>query len=145
MQPDIDLETLTVDPTLHLSRSSELSLPLRWIAILHGRVGCSIAATTGVHTAADALKVLLAGADVAMMASALLREGPQYLRTVLRDMEAWLDERGYDGVAQLRGAMSQQHIPNPVAFARSNYARLVSSFVSPYDWRLAEPEGELRA
>lgn len=145
MQPDIDLDTLTVDPTLRLSDPSELSLPLRWIAILHGRVDCSIAATTGVHGASDVLKVLLAGADVAMMASALLREGPQHLRTVLRDMEGWLDERGYDSVAQLRGAMSQQNIPNPVAFARSNYAQLVSSFVSPYDWRMAEPQGELRA
>ena len=145
MQPDIDLDTLTVDPTLRLSDPSELSLPLRWIAILHGRVDCSIAATMGVHASSDVLKVLLAGADVAMMASALLREGPQRLRTVLRDLEGWLDERGYDSVAQLRGAMSQQNIPNPVAFARSNYAQLVTSFVSPYDWRMAEPQGELRA
>ncbi|HWC71628.1 MAG TPA: dihydroorotate dehydrogenase-like protein [Actinomycetota bacterium] len=145
MQPDIDLETLTVDPTLHLSHPSELGLPLRWIAILHGRIECSIAATTGVHAAGDAVKVLLAGADVAMMASALLREGPQHLRAVLDGLERWLVDHEYDSVAQLRGAMSQEHIPNPVAFARSNYAQLVTSFVSPYDWRMAEPEGELRA
>ena len=106
---------------------------------------CSIAATTGVHSASDALKVLLAGADVAMMASALLRQGPDHLGTVLRGLEAWLAEHGYDSVAQIRGAMSQQHIPNPVAFARANYAHLVTSFVSPYDWRMAEPEGELHA
>ena len=76
MQPDIDLDTLRVDPTLRLSTSEEVRLPLRWIAILHGRLDCSLAATTGVHTAADVLKLLLAGADVTMMASALLRRGP---------------------------------------------------------------------
>ena len=145
MQPDIDLDSMTVDPALQLSDPDELRLPLRWIAILHGRVDCSIAATTGVHSASDALKVLLAGADVAMMASALLRQGPDHLGTVLRGLEAWLAEHGYDSVAQMRGAMSQQHIPNPVAFARANYAHLVTSFVSPYDWRMAEPEGELHA
>jgi dihydroorotate dehydrogenase (fumarate) len=145
MQPDIDLDTLTVDPTLHLSESEELRLPLRWIAILAGRIECSIAASTGVHEASDVLKVLFAGADVAMMASALLRRGPQHLSEVLHELGAWLDEHDYASVAQMRGAMSQQHIPNPVAFARANYAQLVTSFVSRYDWRLAEPEGELRA
>ena len=145
MQPDFDLDAMTVDPTLHLSEPDELSLPLRWIAILHGRVDCSLAATTGVHSAADALKVLFAGADVAMMASALLRRGPEHLGTVLHDLDSWLGEHGYESVAQMRGAMSQQHIPNPVAFARANYAHLVTSFVSPYDWRAAEPEGELRS
>ena len=144
MQPDIDLDLMTVDPTLHLSQPEELRLPLRWIAILHGRVDCSLAATTGVHSASDALKVLLAGADVAMMASALLRHGPERLAAVLADLDAWLDERDYEGVAQLRGAMSQRHVPNPVAFARANYAHLVASFVSPYDWRAAEPEGQVR-
>jgi dihydroorotate dehydrogenase (fumarate) len=145
MQPDIDLETLRVDPTLRLSTSEELRLPLRWIAILCGRVDCSLAATTGVHTAADALKLLLAGADVTMMASALLRRGPRHVGAVLDEIEGWLAERGYAGVDQLKGSMSQANIPNPVAFARANYAQLVTSFVSPYDWRMAEPEGELRA
>ncbi|MDH4111972.1 MAG: dihydroorotate dehydrogenase-like protein [Actinomycetota bacterium] len=145
MQPDIDLDEMTVDPELHLSEPDELRLPLRWIAILHGRVDCSIAATTGVHSAQDALKVVLAGADVAMMASALLRHGPAHLATVLHDLDEWLAEHDYDSVAQMRGSMSQQHIPNPVAFARANYAHLVTGFVSPYDWRMAEPEGELRA
>lgn len=144
MQPDIDLDLMTVDPTLHLSEPDELRLPLRWIAILHGRVDCSLAATTGVHSASDALKVLLAGADVAMMASALLRHGPERLAAVLADLDAWLGERGYESIDQMRGAMSQRHVPNPVAFARANYAHLVASFVSPYDWRAAEPEGQLR-
>ena len=145
MQPDIDLEELRVDPSLHLSTPDELRLPLRWIAILHGHVHASIAATTGVHSGADVLKVLLAGADVAMMASALLHEGPDHLATVLRDVETWLEEHEYESVEQLKGSMSQRNIPNPVAYARANYAQLVTSFVSPYDWRMAEPEGELRA
>ena len=96
MQPDIDLDTLRVDPTLTLSTSDELRLPLRWIGILHGRIHASIAATTGVHTSGDALKMLLAGADVVMMASALLHDGPEHVAVVLREIEAWMDEREYD-------------------------------------------------
>ena len=103
----------------------------------------SIAATTGVHTSADALKMLLAGADVVMMASALLHDGPEHIAVVLREIEAWMNEREYTSVEQLRGSMSQANIDNPVAFARANYAQLVTSFVSPYDWRM--PENEPRA
>jgi len=145
MQPDVDLETLTVDSTLHLSSSSELLLPLRWIAILRGRVHASLAATTGVHSAEDVLKMLLVGADVVMLASALLLHGPEHVKSVLEGVEAWMTERGYDSVNEFRGSMSQENVPNPVAFARANYARLVTSFVSPYDWRMAPQEGELRA
>ncbi|MGZ5305347.1 MAG: dihydroorotate dehydrogenase-like protein [Actinomycetota bacterium] len=140
MQPDIDLDTLRVDPTLTLSSSEELRLPLRWIAILHGRIQTSLAATTGVHTSADALKMLLAGADVVMMASALLHDGPEHVAVVLRGIEAWMAEREYRSVEQLRGSMSQANIGNPVAFARANYAQLLTSFVSPYDWRMPETE-----
>ncbi len=140
MQPDIDLEGLRVDPTLHLSSPDELLLPLRWIAILRGRIRASLAATTGVHSGADALKVLLAGADVAMMASALLHEGPEHVGVVLDEIRSWLDERDYGSIDQLRGSMSQENIPNPIAFSRSNYAQLVTSFVSPYDWRMSESE-----
>jgi dihydroorotate dehydrogenase (fumarate) len=138
MQPDIDLETLTLDTQLQLSSSAELLLPLRWIGILRDRVHASLALTTGCHTAEDALKAILAGADVVMMASALLHVGPAFAGTVLRDMEAWLDEHEYESVAQARGSMSMANVPNPVAYARSNYARLVTSFVSPYDWRLTD-------
>jgi len=145
MQPDIDLETLTVDPTLHLSSSDELLLPLRWIGILRDRVHASLAATTGVHTAEDAVKMLLVGADVVMLASALLRHGPGHIETVLDGITSWMTEHDYASVEQLRGSMSQANVPNPVAFARANYAQLVTSFVSPYDWRMAHPEGELRA
>jgi dihydroorotate dehydrogenase (fumarate) len=140
MQPDIDLEHLRVDPSLQLSTSDELRLPLRWIAILHGRIRASLASTTGVHTGADALKMLLAGADVVQMASALLHHGPEHVAVVLEEIQAWMDERGYASVDQLRGSMSQANIPNPVAFARANYAQLVTSFVSPYDWRTTHAE-----
>ncbi len=140
MQPDIDLDSLRVDPMLTLSSSDELRLPLRWIAILHGRIQASLAATTGVHTGADALKVLLAGADVVMMASALLHHGPEHVAVVLREIEVWMAEREYTSVEQLKGSMSQANIANPVAFARANYAQLVTSFVSPYDWRMTENE-----
>lgn len=144
-QPDIDLDTLTVDPSLTLSTSEELRLPLRWVAILRGRIHASIAATTGVHTGADALKLLLAGADVAMMASALLENGPEHAATVLAEVTEWMAERGYRSVDQLRGSMSLERVPNPVAFARSNYAQVITSFVSPFDWRMAEQPGDLMA
>ncbi len=92
------------------------------------------------HTGADALKMLLVGADVVQMASALLHHGPEHIAVVLEEIEAWMDERGYASVDQLRGSMSQANIPNPVAFARANYAQLVTSFVSPYDWRTPHAE-----
>jgi len=135
LQPDIDLETLEVDPTLHLSTSDELRLPLRWIAILFGRVPCSLAATTGVHTAADAVKLLLAGADVTMMASALFRSGPEHLGVVLEGVRAWLEEHEYVSVAQARGSVSQRNVADPVAFARANYMNMLVNYTSPYDWR----------
>jgi dihydroorotate dehydrogenase (fumarate) len=140
MQPDIDLDELSVDTKLQLSTSDELRLPLRWLAILRERVHASLAATTGVHTAGDALKLLLVGADVVMMASALLHEGPEHVGVVLGEMESWLAEHEYDSVEQMKGSMSQAKIPNPVAFARANYAHLITSFVSPYDWRMSSGE-----
>jgi dihydroorotate dehydrogenase (fumarate) len=138
MQPDIDLETMTLAPRLHLSTSAELLLPLRWIGILRERVHASLALTTGVHTAEDAVKGLLVGADVVMLASALLREGPDHLRTLRDGLITWIEEHGYTSVDELRGSMSMANVPNPVAYARANYARLVTSFVSPYDWRMTD-------
>ena len=135
LQPDIDLETLRVDPTLHLSTSDEMRLPLRWIAMLYGRVSCSLAATTGVWTAEDAVKLLLAGADVTMMASALFRHGPEHLGVVLEGMTTWLDEHEYASVEQLKGSVSQANVADPLAFARSNYMQMLVNFTSPYDWR----------
>ena len=127
-QPDLDLETLDAVPRLVLSTSEELRLPLRWIAILHGQVRASLAATTGVHTGMDAAKVLLAGADVAMMTSALLRHGPDHVRTVEAELVAILDEHGYASVAELRGSMSRRSIPDPAGFERANYARTLASW-----------------
>jgi dihydroorotate dehydrogenase (fumarate) len=134
LQPDIDLETLRVDPSIRLSTSEELRLPLRWIAILRGRVPVSLAATTGVHTAADALKLLLAGADVVMVASALLRHGPEHLSGILEGVLGWLEEREYESVEQMKGSMSQQRSLDPEAFERANYVRALTSFVMPERW-----------
>jgi len=127
-QPDFDLETLEVVPRLVLSSSDELRLPLRWIAILHGQVECSLAATTGVHTAEDAVKVILAGANVAMLTSALLLHGPEHLATVETDLVRWMSEHEYESVEQLRGSMSQRAVPDPEAFERANYLRMLTSY-----------------
>jgi dihydroorotate dehydrogenase (fumarate) len=130
-QPDLDIETLQVVPSLELSTSAELRLPLRWIAILHRRYGLSLAASTGVHTAEDVLKVLLAGADVAMMTSALLRNGPDHLRPVEVRLRDWMDRHGYETVEQLRGRLSQRSVPDPAAFERANYLKTLASHPTP--------------
>jgi len=129
-QPDLDLDTRDVVPSLVLSSSEELRLPLRWIAILFGRVGISLAATSGVHTGLDAAKVLLAGANVAMMTSALLRHGPEHLRTVEDELRAVMAERDYESVAQLRGSMSRAAMADPAGFERANYMRTLMSWSS---------------
>ena len=135
MQPDIDLETLAVDPTLHLSTSEELRLPLRWIGILRGRVNASLAATSGVHTSDDAVKLLLAGADVTMMASALFQNGPEHVSAVIDGIRDWLADHEYLSVEQAKGSVSQSNISDPAAFARSNYMKMLVDFTSPFDWR----------
>jgi dihydroorotate dehydrogenase (fumarate) len=112
---------------LVLSTSEELRLSLRWIAILNGRVGTSLAASTGVHTATDVLKVLLAGADVAMMTSALLRNGPDHLRPLETQVRDWMDGHGFETVDQLRGRLSQRSVPDPAAFERANYINTLAS------------------
>jgi dihydroorotate dehydrogenase (fumarate) len=126
-QPDLDIEAMEVRPALELSSSTELRLPLRWIAILHRRFGVSLAASSGVHTAEDVVKVLLAGADVAMMTSALLRNGPDHLRRVEVGVGDWMDRHGYETVDQLRGHLSQRSIPDPAAFERANYIKTLAS------------------
>ena len=131
-QPDIDLDTLTVGPNLVLSSSDELRLVLRWMAILHGRVNASLAATTGVHTAEDVLKLVLAGADVTMMASALLKNGPDHITSVLDGVTRWLEEREYLSLDQARGSLSQVSSPNPAAFERSNYMHALTEYSSPW-------------
>lgn len=126
-QPDIDLETLEVTPHLQLSTPFENRLPLQWIAILYGRLPLSLAATSGIHSWQDALKLLLVGADVTMMASALLQNGPEHVAATLREMRRWLEEHEYESVEQLKGSMSYQHVAEPAAFERANYMRMLHS------------------
>jgi dihydroorotate dehydrogenase (fumarate) len=127
-QPDLDLDTLQARPTVELSYQWELRLPLRWIAILRGRLpDTSLAATSGVHTGEDAVKALLVGADVVMMTSALIRHGPAHVATVEAGLREWLDERGYQSVWQCRGSACQSASADPTAFERANYIRALAS------------------
>ena len=130
-QPDIDLATLKVVDRVTLSTSADVLLTMRWIAILRGRTQLTLAATGGVHCAEDALKMLLAGADVVHLASALLQRGPQALADVLSGLSQWLDANEYESVSQLKGAMSQQNLPDPSAFARAAYLNAIDSFSPP--------------
>jgi len=127
-QPEIDIEQLEVVPRLELSSSSELLLRLRWLAILSDRVRTSLAASGGVHTATDALKAVMAGADAVQMVSALLRHGPGHLRTVLAEMTRWLEEHEYTSLQQARGSMSLARSPDPAAFERANYIRVLQGW-----------------
>jgi len=127
-QPDFDIETRTVVPSLALSRPDDIRLPLLWIALLRGRINASLAATTGVHSAVEAIKYLMAGADVVMSTAALLQQGPAFLSRLLTELSEWLDRKGYESVDQLRGSMSQQSIPDSTAFVRSNYIKVLESY-----------------
>jgi dihydroorotate dehydrogenase (fumarate) len=127
-QPDFDIETRTVVPSLALSTPDEIRLPLLWIALLHGNLDCSLAATTGVHSAVEVIKYLMAGADVVMSTSALLRCGPSWLATTLADLTDWMDRKGYETVDQLRGSMSHKALPESMAFVRGNYIRILESY-----------------
>lgn len=132
MQPDIDLEELKIHPDIELSTSAELRLPLRWIGILKGRVDLSLGATCGIHNAEDVIKVLLAGADAAMMASALLRRGTSYPSIVLAGLTEWLEQKEYESVEQLKGSMSQLNSDDPDQFERANYMRALVTFSNAY-------------
>ena len=127
-QPDFDLESLEVAPRLVLSNSYELRLPLRWVAILYGRMLTDFAITTGIHNAEDVLKGLMAGAKVTMMASELLQNGVRRIKEILRDMEIWMDEHEYESVAQMIGSMSQKNCAEPAAFERANYMKILDSY-----------------
>ncbi|HEX9091245.1 MAG TPA: dihydroorotate dehydrogenase-like protein [Anaerolineales bacterium] len=127
-QPDLDLEKLEVVPNLVLSNSDELRLPLRWIAILYGKVKVDLALTTGVHTAEDALKAIMAGANVAMSTSAILKHGVAAIQQILSGMQAWMIEHEYESVTQMRGSMSQGAVADPAAFERANYMKVLNSF-----------------
>lgn len=125
-QPDFDLERLEVVPNLVLSIPTETRLPLRWIAILHGRIQADLAATGGVHYATDIIKLLMAGANVTMVCSALLRHGIPYLATLERELTDWLDSHEYESISQLQGCMSQLNCSDPSAFERAQYVRAVA-------------------
>lgn len=127
-QPDIDLETLEVRPNVNLSTAQALRLPLRWIAILYERIKANLAATSGIHSAADVLKVLMAGADIAMLCAALLQKGIGYIRDVENEMCEWMAEHDYESVRQLQGSMSQKYCADPSAFERAQYMRAVISY-----------------
>ncbi len=126
-QSDIDIEQLEVVPELQFSNSYELRLPLRWIAILYGHVKASLAATTGIHTAEDVLKAVMAGADVAMMASALIKNGPAHLKKIHDDLIHWMEEHEYESLEQMKGSMSMKSIAEPAAYLRANYMKTLQS------------------
>ncbi len=127
-QPDFDLEQLEVVPNLTLSTSDDLRLPLRWIAMLDGRVRVDFALTGGVHTAEDVLKAMMAGASVAMLTSELLAHGIARVRDILEDLQTWMIAHEYQSIAQMRGSMSQRAVAEPAAFERANYMKALNSF-----------------
>mgnify|MGYP001200800758 CR=1 FL=1 len=130
--PDLDLEAMAVVPHLTLSRPDELLVPLRWIGLLEGTVAADLAATSGVHDAVGVAKALLAGAEVAMMASALLHHGPGLVATVLADLRAWMADHEYESVAQLRGSVSSRGVEDPAAYQRANYLQTLTSYSSTW-------------
>ena len=134
-QPDIDLDSLEVVPRVTLSSPFSphaMRLPLRWIAILYGRLKADLAATSGIHNAQDVLKMLMAGATVTMMASELLSNGIDRLKVIRQDMIQWMEEHEYDSVAQMRGSLSQQSVKFPAAFERAHYMRAITNYEVPW-------------
>lgn len=127
-QPDIELETLEVSPNVLLSTPMAMRLPMRWIAMLYGRVGANLAATSGIHCATDCLKMLMAGADVTMLCSVLLRRGIEYMKVLEHEMREWLEQHEYDSIEQLKGIMSQKNSPDPGAFERAHYMRSLVAY-----------------
>ncbi|HPC59136.1 MAG TPA: dihydroorotate dehydrogenase-like protein [Verrucomicrobiota bacterium] len=127
-QPDIDLETLEIKPNILLSTPMAMRVPLRWIALLYGKVKASLAGTSGIHRASDVLKMLMAGADVTMLCSALIRHGVRQIGVIERDLVAWLEEHEYNSVQQLKGSLSQKNCADPSAFERAQYMKAISQF-----------------
>ncbi len=127
-QPDFDLETLDVKPTLALSTPGELFLRLHWVATLYGQIKADMAITGGVHTAQDVLKSMMAGARVAMVTSAILKHGIEHIETILADLRRWMEEHEYESIAQMQGSMSRQNVADPSAFSRANYMKILGSY-----------------
>jgi dihydroorotate dehydrogenase (fumarate) len=132
-QPDFDLDRMEVVPDLELSTPSEIRLPLLWIGVLFGRINASIAATRGVHSPVEVVKYLMAGADVVMTTSGLLRNGIGFLTTLVEGLQAWMEEKQYSSVTQMRGAMSQANCLDPSAFERANYIKILESYAPDYE------------
>ena len=129
-QPDIDLETLEVEPNVLLSTPQARRLPLRWIAMLYGRVQANLAATSGIHTSQDVIKMLMAGASVTMLCSVLYKHGIDQIRVIENEMTAWMTEHEYESVQQMLGSVSQKNCPDPSAFERAHYMRAIHNFKS---------------
>ena len=127
-QPDIDLETLEVKPQVLLSTPQAIRIPLRWIAILCGRIQADLAATSGIHTGQDVVKMLMVGASVTMLCSALLQRGIDHIRVVEQELAQWMEEHEYESVRQMQGSMCQYLCPNPSAFERAQYMRALTSY-----------------
>jgi len=127
-QPDFDLDKLDVKVNLELSTTSEIRLPLLWIAVLYGRINASLAATRGVHSPTEAIKYLMAGADAVMTTSALLRHGIDFLTTLVDGLQTWMEDRQYKSVQQMKGSMSQINCLDPGAFERANYIKIIESY-----------------
>jgi dihydroorotate dehydrogenase (fumarate) len=127
-QPDIDLELLEVKPNVILSTPQAMRLPLRWIAILYGSIKADMAATSGIHTSDDVIKMLMVGAKATMMCSALLRNGVRHIAKVLEGLRNWMEEHEYDSVEQMQGSMSQKNIADPSAFERANYMKALQNY-----------------
>lgn len=127
-QPDIDVDTLRVAPRLQLSHPGDTLLAMRWLGILHGRVELSLAATGGIHSADDALKMILAGADITHLCSVLLLHGPRHLGTILDDLKNWLEESPFESLEQLKGNLSHRHAGEESAYERSSYMKMLSSY-----------------
>jgi dihydroorotate dehydrogenase (fumarate) len=132
-QPDIDMETLDVKPNVLLSTPQEMRLPLTWIGILYKRIKADLAATTGVHSGIDAAKMILAGANVTMMASALLKHGIEHFGTVETELREWMEQHEYESVQQMRGSVSQMHAEDPSAFERAQYMKALTTY-RPGQW-----------
>ena len=127
-QPDIDLAKMTIEPRIQLSTSEELLLRIRWAAILFNRVDGNIAVTGGVHTVEDVIKSIMAGADITMLASVLLSKGIDYLGTLLKELEKWMEDHQYQSIQQIHGMMSQKSVPEPALFERANYLKVLQSY-----------------
>jgi dihydroorotate dehydrogenase (fumarate) len=127
-QPDIDLETLEVKPNVNLSTPHSLRLPMRWIAILYGKIKANLAATSGVHTAMDVIKMLMVGADVTMLCSVLLQKGIGQIRNIETELCEWMEEHDYQDLRQLQGSMSQKYCSDPTAFERAQYMKAIISY-----------------